>query len=111
KIFIPKQKPAQSYTEEKIALDPELEEALTSATDTELCDLAAILGMTNLITNNQFCDIVGSSNGVDKDSFSMNVCNLFVCNCIPYFSDIVKGEKMLPVFDEPPNPTNVEESL
>lgn len=40
KIFIPKQKPAQSYTEEKIALDPELEEALTSATDTELCDLA-----------------------------------------------------------------------
>lgn len=40
KIFIPKQKPVQSYTEEKIALDPELEEALTSATDTELCDLA-----------------------------------------------------------------------
>lgn len=28
-----------------------------------------------------------------------------------YFSDIVKGEKMLPVFDEPPNPTNVEETL
>ena len=27
------------------------------------------------------------------------------------FSDIVKGEKMLPVFDEPPNPTNVEETL
>lgn len=25
--------------------------------------------------------------------------------------DIVKGEKILPVFDEPPNPTNVEESL
>lgn len=32
-------------------------------------------------------------------------------DCIPYFSDIVKGEKMLPVFDEPPNPTNVEETL
>uniref|UniRef100_A0A8V0ZMW6 Tropomodulin 3 n=1 Tax=Gallus gallus TaxID=9031 RepID=A0A8V0ZMW6_CHICK len=95
KVFIPKQKPAQSYAEEKIALDPELEEALTSATDTELCDLAAILGMSNLITNNQFCDIVGSSNGVGKDSFS----------------NIVKGEKMLPVFDEPPNPTNVEETL
>lgn len=26
--------------------------------------------MSNLITNNQFCDVVGSSNGVDKDSFS-----------------------------------------
>ncbi|XP_025916282.1 tropomodulin-3 isoform X2 [Apteryx rowi] len=55
----------------------------------------AILGMSNLITNNQFCDVVGSSNGVGKDNFS----------------NIVKGEKMLPVFDEPPNPTNVEETL
>ncbi|RMB94395.1 hypothetical protein DUI87_29205 [Hirundo rustica rustica] len=95
KIFIPKQKPVQSFAEEKFSLDPELEEALTSATDTELGDLAAILGMSNLITNSQFCDVVGSSNGVDKDSFS----------------NIVKGEKMLPVFDEPPNPTNVEETL
>ncbi|NXD06285.1 TMOD3 protein, partial [Nothocercus nigrocapillus] len=95
KIFIPKQKPVQSFNEEKIYLDPELEEALTSATDTELCDLAAILGMSNLITNNEFSDLVGRSNGVDKDSFS----------------NIVKGEKMLPVFDEPPNPTNVEETL
>ncbi|KFO63942.1 Tropomodulin-3, partial [Corvus brachyrhynchos] len=84
-----------SSGKEKFSLDPELEEALTSATDTELGDLAAILGMSNLITNNQFCDVVGSSNGVDKDSFS----------------NIVKGEKMLPVFDEPPNPTNVEETL
>ncbi|KAG8505248.1 Tropomodulin-3 [Galemys pyrenaicus] len=96
KIFIPKQKPVQTFTEEKISLDPELEEALTSASDTELCDLAAILGMHNLITNTQFCSIVGSSsNGVDQE----------------HFSNVVKGEKILPVFDEPPNPTNVEESL
>lgn len=26
-------------------------------------------------------------------------------------TDVVKGETILPVFDEPPNPTNVEESL
>ncbi|XP_032476981.1 tropomodulin-3 isoform X4 [Phocoena sinus] len=95
KIFIPKQKPVQTFTEEKVSLDPELEEALTSASDTELCDLAAILGMHNLITNTQFCNIVGSSNGVDQE----------------HFSNVVKGEKILPVFDEPPNPTNVEESL
>lgn len=25
--------------------------------------------------------------------------------------DIIKGEKVKPVFDEPPNPTNVEETL
>lgn len=42
KIFIPKQKPVQTFTEETISLDPELEEALTSASDTELCDLAGI---------------------------------------------------------------------
>lgn len=96
KIFIPKQKPVQTFMEEKISLDPELEEALTSASDTELCDLAAILGMHNLITNSQFSNIVGSSsNGVDQE----------------HFSNVVKGEKILPVFDEPPNPTNVEESL
>lgn len=27
------------------------------------------------------------------------------------FVDVIKGEKMVPVFDEPPNPTNVEETL
>lgn len=95
KIFIPKQKPVPSFTEEKVALDPELEEALTSATDTELCDLAAILGMHNLISSSQLHDIVGSSNGVGNE----------------VFTNIVKGEKIIPVFDEPPNPTNVEESL
>lgn len=26
-------------------------------------------------------------------------------------TDVVKGEKVKPVFDEPPNPTNVEETL
>lgn len=40
KIFVPKQKPVQTFTEDNISLDPELEEALTSASDTELCDLA-----------------------------------------------------------------------
>ena len=30
----------QTFTEDNISLDPELEEALTSASDTELCDLA-----------------------------------------------------------------------
>lgn len=30
------------------------------------------------------------------------------CLCFP---DVIKGEQMFPVFDEPPNPTNVEETL
>ncbi|KAH0619954.1 hypothetical protein JD844_014416 [Phrynosoma platyrhinos] len=64
-------------------------------TSTNLHGRKAILGMHNLISSSQFCDIVGSSNGVNNESFS----------------NVVKGEKMVPVFDEPPNPTNVEESL
>lgn len=40
KVFIPKQKPIETRQEEVTTLDPELEEALSSATDTELCDLA-----------------------------------------------------------------------
>ncbi|KAM8973229.1 tropomodulin-3-like [Pelodytes ibericus] len=89
KIFVPKQKPLNFRTDEKIALDPELEEALTSASDTELCDLAAILGMHNLLPNNAI------GNGYDSQGFP----------------NVVKAETLRPVSDEPPNPTNVEESL
>lgn len=40
KAFVPKQKPMDMRHEDVTTLDPELEEALCSATDTELCDLA-----------------------------------------------------------------------
>lgn len=40
KIFVPKQKPIDLRQEEVTTLDPELEEALSSATNTELCDIA-----------------------------------------------------------------------
>ncbi|XP_038669093.1 tropomodulin-2 isoform X4 [Scyliorhinus canicula] len=91
KSWIPKQKPVEQRVEEKVTLDPELEEALTSATDTELCDLAAILGLHTLVSNTHYFDSVGGgSKGLNN---------------------VVKGEKVKPVFDEPPNPTNVEESL
>ncbi|XP_072326735.1 tropomodulin-2 isoform X2 [Scyliorhinus torazame] len=91
KSWIPKQKPMEQHVEEKVTLDPELEEALTSATDTELCDLAAILGLHTLVSNTHYFDSVGGgSKGLNN---------------------VVKGEKVKPVFDEPPNPTNVEESL
>ncbi|MEE6503051.1 hypothetical protein FKM82_004727 [Ascaphus truei] len=89
KVFVAKQKPVDFRTEENLALDPELEEALCSATDTELCDLAAILGMHNLLPNS------GMGNGYDVQGFP----------------NVVKAEQINPVFDEPPNPTNVEETL
>ncbi|KAM9860477.1 tropomodulin-2 isoform 2-T2 [Aulostomus maculatus] len=90
KVFIPKQKPVETRQEEVTTLDPELEEALSSATDTELCDLAAILGVHTLVTSTQTYDGTGTKEG---------------------FNNVIKGEKMNPVFDEPPNPTNVEETL
>lgn len=90
KVFVPKQKPIEKCQEEVTTLDPELEEALSSATDTELCDLAAILGVHTLVTSNQTYDGTGAREG---------------------HNNVIKGEKMNPVFDEPPNPTNVEETL
>uniref|UniRef100_A0A8D0DHK2 Tropomodulin 2 n=1 Tax=Sander lucioperca TaxID=283035 RepID=A0A8D0DHK2_SANLU len=90
KAFVPKQKPMETRQEEVTTLDPELEEALSSATDTELCDLAAILGVHTLVTSSQTYDGTASKEG---------------------YNNVIKGEKMNPVFDEPPNPTNVEETL
>lgn len=90
KVFVPKQKPIETRQEEVTTLDPELEEALSSATDTELCDLAAILGVHTLVTSSQTYDGTGSKEG---------------------YNNVIKGEKMNPVFDEPPNPTNVEDTL
>uniref|UniRef100_A0A8C3BBV0 Tropomodulin 2 n=1 Tax=Cairina moschata TaxID=8855 RepID=A0A8C3BBV0_CAIMO len=78
KIFIPKEKPIETRTEEKVTLDPELEEALASASDTELTDPACSL------------------------------CQHLMSSCV---ADVVKGEKVKPIFEEPPNPTNVEASL
>ncbi|RXM91286.1 Tropomodulin-3, partial [Acipenser ruthenus] len=94
KAWVPKQRPIETRQEEVTTLDPELEEALSSATDTELCDLAAILGVHTLVTSTHSYDSSGSYS--NKEGYSTGV---------------VKGEQIRPVFDEPPNPTNVEETL
>ncbi|PKU48103.1 tropomodulin-2 isoform x1 [Limosa lapponica baueri] len=94
KIFIPKEKPIETHKEEKVTLDPELEEALASASDTELYDLAAVLGVHNMVNNPKFDE--GGARSKDGKGSVRNV---------------VKGEKVKPIFEEPPNPTNVEASL
>ncbi|CAH6875954.1 Tmod2 [Phodopus roborovskii] len=94
RVFIPKEKPVEAPKEEKVTLDPELEEALASASDTELYDLAAVLGVHNLLNNPKFDE--ETTNGKGHKGPVRNV---------------VKGEKAKPVFEEPPNPTNVEASL
>ncbi|KAL8197211.1 UNVERIFIED_CONTAM: Tropomodulin-2 [Gekko kuhli] len=63
KVFVPKEKPIETRTEEKVTLDPELEEALASASDTELYDLAAVLGVHNLVNNPKFDEGTTSKDG------------------------------------------------
>ncbi|XP_058521830.1 tropomodulin-2 isoform X1 [Ochotona princeps] len=94
RVFIPKEKPIETRKEEKVALDPELEEALASASDTELYDLAAVLGVHNLLNNPKFDEETTNSKGGKGP-----------------VRNVVKGEKVKPIFEEPPNPTNVEASL
>nr|XP_060611257.1 tropomodulin-2 [Anolis sagrei ordinatus] len=93
KVFVPKDRPIETHTEEKVTLDPELEEALASASDTELYDLAAVLGVHNLVNNPKFDEGATSKDGKG------------------IVKNIVKGEKVKPIFEEPPNPTNVEATL
>ncbi|XP_052035773.1 tropomodulin-4 isoform X1 [Apodemus sylvaticus] len=81
--------------EEQITLEPELEEALSHATDAEMCDIAAILGMYTLMSNKQYYDAI---------------CSGEICNT-EGISSVVQPDKYKPVPDEPPNPTNIEEML
>ncbi|XP_021561890.1 tropomodulin-2 isoform X3 [Carlito syrichta] len=94
RVFIPKEKPVETRKEEKVTLDPELEEALASASDTELYDLAAVLGVHNLLNNPKFDEETANNKGGKGP-----------------VRNVVKGEKVKPIFEEPPNPTNVEISL
>lgn len=54
KVWIPKKKPMEIHQEEATTLDPELEEALSSATDTELHDLAGKNSYRNSQTGVRF---------------------------------------------------------
>ncbi|XP_069480921.1 tropomodulin-2-like [Ambystoma mexicanum] len=94
KVFVPKYKPIQSHREEPVFLDPELEEALASATDTELSDLADVLGVHSFVSKSPG-NIEGIRTALRKGDLK----------------SVVKAEKVKPVYEDPPNTTNVEETL
>nr|CAB3267123.1 TMOD tropomodulin [Phallusia mammillata] len=76
-------------------LDPELEDCLNNATEAELTDIAAILGMHTLMNNDQFYSSLEGSDIANKTGFSsMTKCELKVTQV-----------------NEPPNPTDVEDTL
>ncbi|XP_018615032.1 tropomodulin-1-like isoform X3 [Scleropages formosus] len=94
KAWVPKMK-AEEPIVESVTLEPELEEALANANDAELCDIAAILGMHTLMSNQQYYEALASSTIVNKHGLNS------VIQCTQY--------KRVP--DEQPNLTDVEETL
>ncbi|KAM7533427.1 hypothetical protein Aperf_G00000120109 [Anoplocephala perfoliata] len=77
-----------------VEFDESINEALNNATDDELIDLAAILGFTGMMNQVQFHASIenrGQSGGG--------------------FLGVAKGEQLKVVPDEPPNMTDVEESI
>ncbi|XP_010224490.1 PREDICTED: tropomodulin-1 [Tinamus guttatus] len=94
KAWIPKETPANPVLE-SVTLEPELEEALAHASEAELCDIAAILGMHTLMSNQQYYEALGSSTIVNKEGLN----------------SVIKPTQYKPVPDEEPNSTDVEETL
>jgi tropomodulin len=93
-VFIPKEKPMESHKDEKVHLDPELEAALASPSDKELYDPTAVLEGHNLLDNSKFDEETANTEGTKG-----------------LVRNVVKGEKVKPIFKELSNPTNVEVSL
>ncbi|MBN3306156.1 TMOD1 protein, partial [Amia calva] len=80
---------------ENVTLEPELEEALANASDAELCDIAAILGMHTLMSNQQYYEALASSTIVNKEGLN----------------SVIQSTQYKPVPDEEPNSTDIEETL
>ncbi|KAM4709600.1 tropomodulin-1 [Discoglossus pictus] len=94
KPWIPKKTPVDPLLE-NVTLEPELEEALANASDAELCDIAAILGMHTLMSNQQYYEALASSTIVNKEGLN----------------SVIKPTQYKPVPDEEPNSTDVDETL
>uniref|UniRef100_A0A671L7I5 Tropomodulin-4-like n=1 Tax=Sinocyclocheilus anshuiensis TaxID=1608454 RepID=A0A671L7I5_9TELE len=96
KAFVPKPGSGQIPAEEQITLEPELEEALKNATDAEMCDIAAILGMYTLMSNKQYYDALNTTGKIANTEGINSVVKPDVYKIYP---------------DEPPNDTDVEDAL
>uniref|UniRef100_UPI00398F06F8 tropomodulin-4 n=2 Tax=Pristiophorus japonicus TaxID=55135 RepID=UPI00398F06F8 len=98
KPFVAKERVMTQFEKDaEVILEPELEEALRNATDAEMCDIAAILGMYKLMSNKQYYDALGSGVIMNKEGIN----------------SVVKPDsyEYKPFPDEPPNQTDVEDTL
>ncbi|XP_056618306.1 tropomodulin-4 [Triplophysa dalaica] len=96
KAFVPKSGSGQIPIEDQITLEPELEEALRNATDAEMCDIAAILGMYTLMSNKQYYDALNTTGKIANTEGINSVVKPDVYKVYP---------------EEPPNDTDVEGTL
>ena len=55
-----------------VNLEPEVQKALAEATDLELTDLAAVLGLYKMLNNQQFYDAQGAGGMVCTESWKDN---------------------------------------
>ncbi|XP_067832100.1 tropomodulin-4 [Heptranchias perlo] len=98
KPFVPKERVKTQFEKDAdVILEPELEEALANASDAEMCDIAAILGMYKLMSNKQYYDALGSGVIMNKEGIN----------------SVVKPDsyEYKPYPDEPPNETDVDDTL
>lgn len=108
KAWKPKEQ-AKIILDDDESVSTEWDEVLANATDEELVDLAAILGFHGMLNQVQyhkaFVDGGGDTNfgGDDDDEDAPKKKS--------GFQGVAKAEELKPVQDEPPNPTNVEDTL
>lgn len=75
KVYVPKQvQKDDGFGGADVDLDPEIQDALNNATDLELTDLAAVLGLHKMLDNEQYYN----SLGVEVGSFLMIFVNFFL---------------------------------
>lgn len=84
--------------DEGFKMDPELEECLNSASEAEITDIAAILGMHTIMNNEQYYE-------------SLKAKNAGKIVCTAGFSAVTKCVMKAAPASEPPNPTDIEGTL
>lgn len=98
KIYSPPEKSQLQNELDGFQMDPELEECLNSATEAEITDIAAILGMHTIMNNEQYYE-------------SLKAKNAGKIICTEGFSAVTKCKMNAMPANEPPNPTDIEATL
>ncbi|MBN3300000.1 TMOD4 protein, partial [Amia calva] len=123
KAFIPKQSKREIPKEEQITLEPELEEALANATDAEMCDIAALSNRhthhtytrrhthTHSHTHTHTHTLLGLKGSAANVLVPDTTAHLQRSSGVHASMGVVKPDTYKLYPEEPPNPTNVEETL